>query len=84
MRVIWLKKDLRLTDNASLNAALSSLENNEELIPLYIFEPEMWDGKDYSLRHFKFLRQSLEDINEELEKKGSNLLFKIEKSPCLL
>lgn len=48
INLVWLKRDLRLTDHLPLQHALSS-ENPTVL--LYIFEPMLLDDPHYSERH---------------------------------
>lgn len=61
--VVWLKRDLRLTDHAALRAALDS---NHPVLLLYIFEPELLNDPHYDMRHWRFVWQSLEDLNRQL------------------
>jgi deoxyribodipyrimidine photo-lyase len=63
MQIVWFKKDLRLDDHAPLAKAL---EQKERVLLLYIFEPSLKNEGHYSERHFNFIKQSLEDIQNEL------------------
>ncbi|WP_404399488.1 DNA photolyase family protein [Idiomarina seosinensis] len=60
--IVWLKRDLRLHDHAALKAAADS---GHPLLMLYIFEPEMESDPHLSLRHFRFIYQSLSDLNQQ-------------------
>ncbi len=63
INLVWLKRDLRLTDHLPLQHALSS-ENPTVL--LYIFEPMQLDDPHYSERHWRFVWQSLQDMDVQL------------------
>ncbi len=61
--VVWLKRDLRLTDHAPLAAAVRS---GFPVLLLYVFEPMLQDDEHYDERHWRFVWQSLEDMNGQL------------------
>ena len=71
-RAIFLfRRDLRLHDNKGLNAAL---ECTREVIPLFIFDPRQVDAHPYrSLPALQFMLSSLDSLNGELIKCGSEL-----------
>ncbi len=58
-----MKRDLRLTDHEPLQRAIL---DGKPLLIVYIWEPELWKQPDYDIRHARFIRQSLEDINSTL------------------
>lgn len=61
--VVWLKRDLRLTDHAALmHAAQSGLP----VLLIYIVEPMLLDDPHYDLRHWRFIRQSLQDLQQRI------------------
>lgn len=61
--LVWLKRDLRLRDHEAL-AAAARLPGKVMLC--YIFEPELIDDGHYDLRHWRFIWQSVEDLNQQL------------------
>lgn len=64
INVVWLKRDLRLQDHASFDAAeRSSLPYRV----VYIFEPTMCGYPDTSLRHLQFVFHSLKDMQRRLQ-----------------
>lgn len=70
--VFWLRRDLRLTDNAGLYYAL---KENKDVIPLFIFDTEILEKlEDPSDRRVDFIYQSLNHLKNELEALGSSLL----------
>ena len=69
--VVWFKRDLRLQDHEPLFRAMQS---REKVLLLYIFEPSLTNEKHYSKRHFDFIKQSLETMQEELLKYHTQIL----------
>lgn len=59
INLVWLKRDLRLSDHAPLYAAQKS---KLPLIIFYCFEPELEKYYDWDQRHARFVRQSLEQM----------------------
>jgi deoxyribodipyrimidine photo-lyase len=79
MQIVWFKRDLRLYDNEALLFA----SKNGPLIPLYIFEEELWQQPDMSYRHLIFLIQSLKELQVSLEKIKHLLLVKTGKAEAI-
>ena len=61
--LVWLKRDLRLRDHAALAAAL---ETNLPLLLCYFFEPSLLETEMYAPRHWRFVWESLQDMNKRL------------------
>lgn len=82
INIVWFKRDLRLTDHAPLVAAI------DERIPtllLYCFEPSIMAGEDSDERHWRFVYESIVDMQLELNKKNASLYyFHNEVKPVLL
>ena len=70
--VVWLKRDLRLRDNASLASAIAL---KQALTIVYIVEPIMLNDPHMDVRHWRFIWQSLSDINEQLIPFGRQLII---------
>jgi len=65
------RRDLRLNDNLGL---IFALESAVKVIPCFIFTPEQVEANPYkSNRCLQFMIESLEDLNEQLETRGSKL-----------
>ncbi|MCV6603980.1 MAG: deoxyribodipyrimidine photo-lyase, partial [Porticoccaceae bacterium] len=62
--VVWLKRDLRLTDHTPLCQAIAS---GHPLVLLYIVEPMLQADPHYDLRHWRFIWQSLQALNQQLQ-----------------
>lgn len=67
----WFRRDLRLLDNTALFHALSE---NQQVIPLFIFDANIIEELPKNDARISFIYQKLEQINVELQKVGSSLL----------
>lgn len=74
LSLVWLRRDLRLTDNAALYKAL---KNNNKVQLLFIFDITILDRlTDKNDRRVDFIHKNLVRINEELSRLGSALWVK--------
>lgn len=69
----WFRRDLRLSDNSALNAAL---ESGLPVIPVFIFDPKIYKGERSSGNRTAFLLKGLEALREELRRRGSGLVVR--------
>ncbi|MFT4823130.1 MAG: deoxyribodipyrimidine photo-lyase [Halioglobus sp.] len=66
INVVWFKRDLRLSDHMPLkHAECSELPT----LLLYVFEPMLLNDPHYSERHWRFVTESLTDMNRQLTEK---------------
>ncbi|KQR93327.1 DASH family cryptochrome [Chryseobacterium sp. Leaf180] len=75
--LVWFKNDLRLHDNEALTKAA---EECDELIFCYSLEKSLFEElalgfKKCDINRFKFLGQSIADLQNNLEKIGGHLLI---------
>ena len=70
MNVVWFKRDLRLADHAPLAAAI---DRGEPVLLLYIVEPTLLRDPHYRGRHWHFIAQSLQAMNDELAMLGAQI-----------
>ena len=61
--VVWFKRDLRIRDHLPLKLAIDA---QIPILLLYVFEPELMDYPDADLRHWRFVHESLRDIQQQL------------------
>ena len=61
--VVWLKRDLRLSDHAPLVAAIAE---GFPILLLYCFEPSLVAAPQSSDRHWRFVCESLSDMQKRL------------------
>jgi deoxyribodipyrimidine photo-lyase len=64
VNIVWFKRDLRLVDHEPLDLAVKS---GYPLILIYVFEPSVMEYDDSDTRHWRFVYQSLCDIQKQLE-----------------
>lgn len=72
INLVWLKRDLRLHDN---EAIFNALKTGKRVLLLFSFEPALMNDPHYSKRHWDFIKQSLVDLNNELETYNSKILI---------
>ncbi len=81
MNVVWFKRDLRLTDHAPLVAAC---RHPQPVLLLYVVEPMLLDDPHMDVRHWRFIWQSLEDIQGRLRACGGRVLVLAGSMPEVL
>lgn len=69
-QLVWFKRDLRVVDHASLNAAMAA----GPVRPVYVIEPELWAQPDSAQRHWDFIKDSLVELQTALSELGLELL----------
>ena len=70
--VVWLKRDLRLSDHEPLFNAVSS---GYPVLLVYCFEPMYLDDPHYTARHWRFVLDSLMDISSRLPEGALHISF---------
>jgi deoxyribodipyrimidine photo-lyase len=64
INIVWLKRDLRLQDNEAISNALRT---GKRTLLIYVFEHLILNDKHYSERHFNFIKETLNDLNQQLQ-----------------
>lgn len=76
------RRDLRLNDNTGL---IKALKESEQVIPCFIFDPRQVTDNDYRADNcVQFMLESLQDLNEQLEKKNARLYYFYGKSDAVV
>lgn len=71
--IFWLRRDLRLSDNAGLYHAL---KENKQVLPVFIFDTVILNKLENKAdRRVDFIHQTLQQLQKELELLGSTLLI---------
>ena len=70
--VVWLKRDLRLSDHQPLAEAIAA---GFPILLLYCFEPSLLAASQSSDRHWRFVCESLKDMEQRLQAFQGNLLI---------
>ena len=69
LHLVWLKKDLRLSDHAPLHAACeSACASGGNIVLMYCLEPKLIKQADSAPQHFEFARECLEELAGQLPK----------------
>jgi deoxyribodipyrimidine photo-lyase len=77
--IVWFKRDLRFTDHEAL---FHAQKQDLPILLLYCFEPSVMAYHDSDVRHWRFVYQSLREMNEKLSELESQLyLFHSEALP---
>jgi deoxyribodipyrimidine photo-lyase len=71
INIVWFKRDLRLHDHAPLHRAAAA---GLPVVLLYVFEPEVMQYYDSDERHWRFVWESLQDMEQQLGPTGHQLL----------
>ncbi len=72
IQLVWFKRDLRVSDHAPLALAAA----HGPVLPLFVFEPEVWRAPDMSPRHLWWVTQSVVELREQLAKLGQPLVVR--------
>ena len=69
---MWFKRDLRFTDHEPLFMAQ---QEDTPTILLYFFEPSVMNYDDSDVRHWRFVYESLQDMQSKLISVGAKIYF---------
>jgi deoxyribodipyrimidine photo-lyase len=67
----WIRRDLRLTDNQALNAALAA---GDEVLPLFVLDRRLLQSRYNGPKRTAFLFEGLRALDLDLRSRGSRLL----------
>ena len=69
LTIIWFKKDLRISDNAALYEAVK----DKNSAAIYIHDPDIIKGEDFSFYHLDFIKDSLLELEHKFKANNSFL-----------
>jgi deoxyribodipyrimidine photo-lyase len=73
MRLLWFRRDLRLTDNEIVTLATA---DNAPVLPFFIIDPWFYTWADICTARVRFLFESLADLDHrQLQELGSRLFL---------
>ena len=72
INIVWFKRDLRFTDHEPLFMAQ---KENLPILLVYFFEPSVMNYEDSDFRHWRFVHQSLLDMQLKLDAISSKIYF---------
>ncbi|WP_319589831.1 deoxyribodipyrimidine photo-lyase [uncultured Draconibacterium sp.] len=73
INIVWLRRDLRFTDNTALNKALKT---GKEILVLFIFDTNILDELAKDDARVTFIHRQLTKLDKELKEMNSGLLVK--------
>jgi deoxyribodipyrimidine photo-lyase len=73
INIVWFKRDLRIHDHAPLSMAAAY---DVPTLPLYIVEPQYWQQKFASRRHWHFIYDCLQELRADCAKLGQPLVVR--------
>ena len=63
--VVWFKKDLRWHDHAPLeNSTVWANADGGAVLPLWVYEPAMWQQPDMAVQHLGFANECLRELSD--------------------
>ena len=80
IHLVWLKRDIRLSDHRPITEACQA----GPTVILYVFEPKLWAMPEMDRSHFDFIRQSLHELSAKLEELGGRLAIRVGELPDVL
>ncbi|RPD37113.1 deoxyribodipyrimidine photo-lyase [Candidatus Liberibacter solanacearum] len=73
VHLVWLRNDLRITDNKALYAACKN--PNAKVIAVFIATPQQWNQHGMSARQATFIYATLLQVQQSLSKRGIVLQY---------
>ncbi len=80
LNIVWLKRDIRTLDHKPFDAAESK---KISYLPIYIFDSELLKKSDSSVRHLKFIYDSIIETNKKLIKYNKSIQIFYGKSALI-
>ena len=71
--LVWFRRDLRVRDNPALRAAL---DRNDRVAPVFCFDERLLGGRHRSGPRTQFLLECLDELGEELHRRGGRLFIR--------
>lgn len=72
VQIVWFKRDLRVFDHEPLARAAAA----GPVLPLYVFEPDVWASPDMSPRHKWWVTESVQELRHVLAERGQPLVVR--------
>jgi deoxyribodipyrimidine photo-lyase len=70
----WVRRDLRLSDNQALTAALSAAE---QVVPVFVLDPGLLASPYVGDKRLAFLFDGLRSLDADLRQRGSRLIVRV-------
>jgi deoxyribodipyrimidine photo-lyase len=72
INIVWFKRDLRFTDHEPLFCAY---QQDLPILLVYFFEPSVMSYDDSDVRHWRFIYESIQDLQTKLDAINSKIYF---------
>jgi deoxyribodipyrimidine photo-lyase len=69
----WIRRDLRLSDNLALDAAL---HHGDQVVPVFILDPKLMASPYVGPKRLAFLLEGLRVLDADLRERGSRLIVR--------
>lgn len=79
--IVWLKRDLRGADHPPIARAIAA---GYPLLLIYVFEPSLIAAPQSDLRHWRFVWESLSDLNQQIRSYSGEVETLFGEVPVLL
>jgi len=70
----WFRRDLRLSDNTALNAAIEASAGH--VVPVFVLDEAVLKGRDIAPARVHFMLSSLAELDGHLRSRGSRLIVR--------
>jgi deoxyribodipyrimidine photo-lyase len=81
IQLVWLKRDLRVSDHAPLTAAAA----RGPVVVLYVYEPELITAPEHDASHLRFVNECLAEVDAELRSRGHDgVTYRVGAMPDVL
>ncbi|MDX6183654.1 deoxyribodipyrimidine photo-lyase [Flavobacterium sp. Fl-77] len=70
INIVWFKRDLRVTDHEAL---FTAQQQDLPILLLYCFEPSVMNYDDSDLRHWRFVYESLNYLQQSFDKASAKI-----------
>jgi deoxyribodipyrimidine photo-lyase len=81
--IVWFRQDLRLHDNEAL---IEALKRADEIVPVYVFDERVFNGKTQWFGfpktgrfRAKFIIEAVEDLRKSIRTRGTELIVRVGK-----
>ncbi len=72
INIVWFKRDLRFADN---EAIFHAHQSGLPLLLVYFFEPSVMNYDDSDSRHWRFIYESIQDLQRKLNVSNTKIYF---------
>jgi deoxyribodipyrimidine photo-lyase len=70
INIVWYKRDIRFTDHEPL---FTATQQSLPILLIYFFEPSVMAYEDSDIRHWRFVHESLQEMQIKLEDKKAQI-----------